>query len=130
MDQNAFFTAEARDMLNSHPAYSTADQDSYMNPHFFSEAGIGDYIDWGPPEEKPDVVIRYHDCIRWKHGMRDYCFLEDNRKTDGIAPFSGAEAEEFLGWLDPLWCKWMGIETSGFFGNRLETFGEDDMMDI
>ena len=130
MDQNAFFTAEARDMLNSHPAYSTSDQFSYINKQFFCEAGIGDQIDWGSADGKPGVVIRYHDCIRWKHGLRNGCFLECNRNTASIAPFSGAEAEEFLKWLDPLWCRWKGIETSGFFDDGLETFGEDDLMDI
>ena len=40
------------------------------------------------------------------------------------------EAKEFLKTIEPYWCEFKEISSTGFFGDELETFDEDDMLDI
>lgn len=103
------FTEEARLYLNSYPAYQQ-DSPGLMDNDFF---------------------LRY--IYAWLDGNKQITDLNDCRMKyrmcvcgDTTIPFTIQDAEEFLKWLDPMWCEYKGITESGFFKPDSVTLGEDE----
>lgn len=103
------FTEEARLYLNSYPAYQQ-DTPGLMDNNFFLHY-IYTWLDGekrnGDPE---DCRTKYRNCVR----------------GDTTIPFTLQDAEEFLKWLDPMWCDYKGIIESGFFKPDSVILGEDE----
>lgn len=103
------FTDEAKDYLNSYPAYQEA-RGGLMDNDFYTRF-VYTWLDG-------DKQIRDPNDCRMKYR---YCVQEC---TD--IPFTLQDAEEFLKWLDPMWCEYKGITDSGFFTKDSVTLGEDE----
>lgn len=107
--QKRLFTDEARDYLNSYPAYRESRR-GLMDNDFYTRF-VYTWLDGDNQITDPD------DC-RTKYR---YCVRE---RTD--TAFTVQDAEEFLKWLDPMWCEYKGITDSGFFAEDSVTLGEDE----
>lgn len=103
------FTDEARDYLNSYPAYRES-RDGLMNKDFYARF----VYTW----LNGDKMIRDPNDCRTKYAN---CVLEC---TDTV--FTLQDAEEFLKWLDPMWCEYKGITDSGFFVKDSVTLEDED----
>lgn len=103
------FSQEAKDYLNSYPAYQCK-TGGLMDNDFYTRF-IYTWLDG-------DKQIRDPEDFRTKYGL---CVQE---RTDYV--FSVQDAEEFIKWLDPMWCEYKGITDSGFFKQDSVTLGEDE----
>lgn len=105
-----YFPQEVADLLNSYPAFAESDEEhGIMVESFFQTA-----MQRGVLETGCEASRRYRRCILAKAGL-----------YDGVTrPFTKEEAIELLVWLEPKWCKWKQIETSGFNFADLDPIGE------
>lgn len=107
--RNRQFTDEARDYLNSYPAYRES-RDGLMDNDFYTRF-ICTWLEGDKRITDPDDCrTKYRHCVR-------AC-------TD--TAFTVRDAEEFLKWLDPMWCEYKGITDSGFFTEDSVILGEDE----
>lgn len=106
------FPKEVAEYLNSYPAFQTTY--GYMNNDFFVDMHMVEQLKKGNR-----ITKRYAECA----GLT-------TKK-----PFTMEEARGFLEWIDPLWCLWNGVKSSGFnFGNEAIPgsfeFLDDNLMEI
>ena len=106
---DGYFTKEAAEYLNSHPAF--IDSDGFiMNPGFFDKYFHPELMSGN---HEP-VLDRYHDgaCGRKKFDLDD--------------------AVAFLTWLDPKWTEYRRLGKSEFFKGKDLKFANDgiEFMDI
>ena len=103
------FTEEARLYLKSYPAYQEA-RGGLMDNDFFLRY-IYTWLDGDKLITDPnDCRMKYRMCVR----------------GDAAIPFTRQDAEEFLKWLDPMWCEFKGITESGFFKTDSVTLDDED----
>lgn len=100
------FTEEARLYLNSYPAYQEARGGLMDNDFFIRFVSV-----WLDGDNRPnDYRTKYLNCVQECTDM----------------PFTKEDAEEFLKWLDPMWCDYKGITESGFFKTDSVTLDDDE----
>lgn len=105
----SLFTEEAREYLNSYPAYQQ-DSPGLMDNNFFLRF-VYTWLDGHKrPRNLEDCRMKYRNCVR----------------GDTTIPFTRQDAEEFLKWLDPMWCDYKGITESGFFKTDSVTLDDDE----
>ena len=104
-----YFPQEVANLLNTYPAFAESDENhGIMVDSFF------DMYMRGTLAKGCEASKRYQRCILAKAGL-----------YDGITrPFTKEEAIELLIWLEPFWCKWKQVETSGFNFSTLDPMGE------
>lgn len=103
------FTQEAKDYLNSYPAYQLS-RGGLMDNDFYTRF-VYTWLDGDKQITDPnDCRTKYRYCVQ--------------ECTD--TAFTREDAEEFLKWLDPMWCEYKGITDSGFFTKDSVTLGEDE----
>ena len=103
---------DVMDYINSYPAFHV--YDGIISNAFWIHSNFSDI------EDKAE-----RDCL---HPMYKFC-----RCIWGNYDYRNAtiaDAREFLQWIEPMWCKLKKIKTTGFFEKELETFDDDDMLDI
>ena len=90
------FSQEAKDYLNSYPAY---------------QCKTGGLMDNDKQIRDPeDFMTKYRLCVQ--------------ECTDYV--FSVQDAEKFIKWLDPMWCEYKGITDSGFFKQDSVTLDDEE----
>lgn len=119
------FDPAALAYLNEYPAFST-DRDHYINNDFWINCNLrGIFDNKHVAKRYPAGISRYHDNIRIMNWGWDMC------RTDSYFPeyktFDMNDAYDLIECIDPLWCKWKGIETTGYCSKYREelTFSED-----
>lgn len=118
------FTQEIADYLNSYPAFQT--DYGYMDNDFFSEKQMEDRLKTGPR-----CARRYFDSAECTPGSYFGRLCHDEP-----GPLTMKEAEEFLEWLEPIWCEWKGIRSTGFKLNcngmidAAAYLSDDDLVEI
>lgn len=99
--------------INSYPAFKG--HSGIINDRFW-EWGFSDIeIKAERDSDKSNPIYKFCKSI-W--GSYDY---HNATMTD---------AKEFLQWIEPAWCAYKRISSTEFFDPELETFGEDDLLDI
>ena len=126
-DHKEGFTKEAREVLNGYPAFADAPY-NYIEPRFFDDV-FRPWVDTGK-DTTPRVCKRYVDSLCCEPGKANGRSCKDTRK-----PFSEDEAWELLRFMEPFWCKYRGIDSTGYIRDTrdLMTASElldDDMLDI
>lgn len=111
LDTSRNFPAEITEYINTYPAFADS-RFGAMDNAFFYDVDMEHRLLNGPP-----AVIRYRDCIR---------------REKPVPPFIMEEAREFLEWLEPIWCSWKNIESTGFdFGTDVsKCYLDDDLPEI
>ena len=115
LKQRCNMPKEVIDYLNTYPAFMTGPE---------PDRGIIDAVFWIRVFSGICTSAELDDC----HPMHKFCLA-----IWSGTPYMDAtieDARKFLLELEPIWCKFKDIESSGFFDNEFETFGEDDLLDI
>lgn len=108
-DWKHLFTEEARLYLNSYPAYQQ-NTPGLMDNDFYRRF-IYTWLDGAKQNLDPeDCRTKYRNCVR----------------DDTTIPFTLQDAEEFIKWLDPMWCDYKGITESGFFKKDSVILSDDE----
>lgn len=109
---------EVIDYLNTYPAFNLTHGER-INDRFFdeyvSDAMAEVHIERGsnravPNEPKNQPIANYCNAI-W--GLDGYMMTMK-------------EAEDLLRWMEPRWCEFKGIDSSGFFHEDSVTLNEDE----
>lgn len=107
--QSTAYPREIIDYLNTHPA--------------FHGSGVFDWHMWG---EGFDGVINdlcfqhQQDYLRHQQDCFPFRFLNNIFGWTGKKEaFTKQDAREFLKWIEPYYCKYHKVETSGFFEKEL-----------
>ena len=107
--EKILFSKDAREYLNSYPAYQESTW-GLMDNEFYGHF-VFTWLDGEKQVTDPnDCRTKYRNCVRGE--------------TD--IPFTMSDAEEFLKWLDPMWCEYKGIESTGFFAQDSVTLDDED----
>lgn len=117
-DDSLHMPVEVIDYLNTYPAFKETCGERIHDPFFdqyVSDAMADVHVDYdlhgavpNDPENKP--LANYCSAI-WE--------------IDGYM-MTMEEAEDLLRWMEPRWCEFKGIESSGFFPEDSVTLTEDE----
>ena len=113
---------EAREVLNGYPAFAEA-QSNFIVPDFFDNV----FRKWlaTDKETTPRICKRYIDSL-WCDPGRD---VDARCCTDNLAPFSEDEAWELLCFMEPLWCQYKGIDSTGYLRDTRDLLTASELLD-
>lgn len=114
------FCDKARNILNGYPAFAEA-PDNFIEPDFFDNV----FRKWVGKDTTTRICKRYMDSL-WCDPGRD---IEIRSCTDNLAPFSEDEAWELLFFMEPLWCKYRGIDSTGYLRDTRDLMTASELLD-
>lgn len=109
---------EVVDYLNTYPAFRETDGERINDPfydQYVSDVMAEVYVD----HERNRVITNEPE----NQPLADYCSAIWS--LDGYM-MNMEEAEALLRWMEPRWCEFKGIDSSGFFHDDLVTLTEDE----
>lgn len=109
---------EVIDYLNTYPAFSET-WGERINANFFDQYISDVMINVTVDHEKN----RAYADVPENQPLADYCSVI--WELDGYTMDMGA-AEDLLRWMEPRWCEFKGIESSGFFHDDSVTLDDEE----
>ena len=125
------FCDETREILNGYPAFADA-PNNFIVPDFFDTVLLNRVGMGRGNERSPRVWFRYVDSLFCEPGGE----IDARNCKDNLEAFSVGEAWELLRFIEPLWCEYKGIDSTGYAmgaHDDLMTASElldDDTLDI
>lgn len=110
-------TPEARDYINSYPAFSLCTKGERIFDPFFN-GYIGDRI------IEINISLAEDNSVPQElEPLAEYCYMiwhYNNHMMDM------EKAEKLLRWMEPLWCEYKNIDSSGFFHDESVTLDDEE----